>query len=163
MKIKVTWYHSILLIFAFLFTGAAWACDSQNISNDISFESPLNTVMTDSTDINYITVESNHNRAGEAMAQIIKPTVNRVVLYQPVKTDTLDSGVPVTTNGDQLHSATISTVWADDLVNLSVVDANGNHYSKTAVVLKQDISALMPGQCCWMAYQKETEKQLQSG
>lgn len=66
---KVTWYHSILLISAFLFTSVAWACDSQNLSNDTSFDNPWHAVMLSSTDINHVANIGNLNKASDNLMQ----------------------------------------------------------------------------------------------
>jgi hypothetical protein len=62
---------------------------------------------------------------------MIKPTVGRVVLFQPHKPIEL----PLR---DQPFAATISYVWGDRMVNLSYVDQNGTAGNATSVALLQD-------------------------
>lgn len=75
MKTKVTWYHSILLIFAFLFAGASWACDSLNLSDEISFDNPWHAVMLSSTDINHVADIGNLNKVSDNFMQTATETL----------------------------------------------------------------------------------------
>lgn len=84
------------------------------------------------------------------MATKIKPTVGRVVLYVPGPGDHANEGQP--------HAATVAFVHDDNLVNLSIVDANGMQYSRTHIPLVQDVQDGAPlpaphGYCHWMPYQ----------
>ncbi len=80
---------------------------------------------------------------------MIEPTVGRVVWYHPGPHEHGPSP------GGQPLAAHIAHVWSDTCVNLMVIDANGNPYSCTSVLLVQD-GALRPENCfCeWMPYQK---------
>ena len=80
---------------------------------------------------------------------MIKPSIGRVVLYQPHEAD------QVVNHGDQPMAATVSYVWSDRMVNLSIADHDGNTFTKTSVTLAQDDDAVEPGMCEWMPYQKE--------
>lgn len=83
----------------------------------------------------------------------IKPTIGRVVWYQP---DSRDTAYKYRAMGDQRHSAMIAYVHSDSMVNLAVNDANGNQYAKTSVPLFQgEAEDCPPGECCWMPYQKK--------
>lgn len=80
---------------------------------------------------------------------MIEPTVGRIVWYYPFP------GEPGPSAGGQPLAAQIAHVWSDTCVNLMVVDANGNTYSKTSILLLQDGNP-RPGLgfCEWMPYQK---------
>lgn len=79
---------------------------------------------------------------------MIEPTVGRVVLYRPM----LNDGHVI--DPDKPMAATISYVWSDHMVNLSIVDHDGVQFSKTSVTLVQDDQLVDPGECEWMPYQK---------
>ena len=94
---------------------------------------------------------------------MIKPTVGRVVLYTPLKTDGL-----VYTPGEKL-AAIVCKVWSDTCVNLAVFDANGIATNRTSVPLIQEDNQPVPEgfYCEWMPYQigqaaktEELEKKL---
>ena len=73
---------------------------------------------------------------------MIKPTIGRVVWY--------NSGAM------QMHAATVAYVWGDEMVNLSVVDQDGNQYGLTSISLHQGDAEDCPyGSCCWMPFQKK--------
>lgn len=76
----------------------------------------------------------------------IKPTVGRVVWYYERPPG----------DGDQPLAAHIAYVHSDALVNLMVIDANGESLSKTSVTLRQDDSGDWGDRpyCTWMPYQK---------
>ncbi len=80
----------------------------------------------------------------------ITPTVGRVVLFTPAKSD------DITTSGQRPLAAIITNVWSDTCVNLAVFDANGNSHSRTSVYLAGDDDGPRPsyGFCEWMPYQK---------
>ena len=78
---------------------------------------------------------------------MIEPTVGRVVLYTPHEGEGAN-------NGGQPMAATIAYVWGERMVNLSVVDHNGNQFSATSIPLAQDDDIVAPGICEWMDYQK---------
>lgn len=82
---------------------------------------------------------------------MITPTNGRVVLFTPPT-----EGPGMAYNGQPL-AATVTHVWNDHMVNLSVFDANGEQYSRTSVPLIQDEEP-KPTQgyyCEWMPYQKQ--------
>jgi hypothetical protein len=77
---------------------------------------------------------------------MIKPTIGRVVWFHPVNAD------PEIT-----HAAIVCHVWSDTVVNLHVLDSNGNFYAQTSVFLWQgDGSTPRPSSnfAEWMPYQK---------
>ncbi|MEW5745256.1 MAG: hypothetical protein AB1805_07470 [Nitrospirota bacterium] len=81
---------------------------------------------------------------------MITPTVGRVVLFTPAKSDFM------ATIDRQPCAAIIAAVHSDTCVNLAVFDANGAHHSRTSVPLIQD-GAPKPeagDYCEWMPYQK---------
>ena len=85
---------------------------------------------------------------------IIKPTVGRVVLFHP--SELTGEASFVRHPDDQPYAAIIARVWSDSMVNLTVMDANGDPHSRTSVPLVQD-SDSRPGNgfyCEWMPYQK---------
>lgn len=77
---------------------------------------------------------------------MIKPTVGRVVWFNQENRDLA---------GDKTLAAIVAHVHSDRLVNLCVIDANGNTHSRTSVTLVQPGDAT-PGAgpyCEWMPYQ----------
>ena len=75
---------------------------------------------------------------------MIKPTVGRVVLYNPLE----EAGQNIR------HVALIAEVHSDVLVNLACFDSNGVPYHRQNVTLIQDsIVEPLNGQCEWMPYQ----------
>lgn len=85
---------------------------------------------------------------------MITPTPGRVVLYYPLKCG-IGVGDPGPDPGDKPLAATISWVWSDTCVNLTVHDMNGNTYGKTSVLLHQDGNPKPDSFYCeWMPYQK---------
>lgn len=62
-------FSGIAIILAYLFISVSWACGSQSLSNEISFESPLNAVMLDSADINHVADIGDLNKVSENMSQ----------------------------------------------------------------------------------------------
>ena len=72
---------------------------------------------------------------------MIEPTLGRVVHYHPKD------------EPGERHAAMIAKVNADGTVNLGCLTDNGVHYSAQNVTLVQD-GEPNPGQCEWMAYQK---------
>jgi len=83
------------------------------------------------------------------MGTKIVPTIGRVVLYVPGPGDHA-------AEGNQPHAATVAFVHNDNLVNLSIVDANGMQYARTEVPLvnEGETSDALHGFCHWMPYQK---------
>lgn len=78
---------------------------------------------------------------------MIKPTVGRVVWFWPSAAEFL--------NNDQPQAAQVAYVHSDRMVNLSVVNHNGEQRAQTSVALVQDGDKL-PEQgsfCSWMPYQ----------
>lgn len=74
---------------------------------------------------------------------MIKPTVGRVVWFWP-------AGAKV----EQPFAATIAYVHSDSMVNLSVIDANGNQFAATSITLVQENGGTTLPYCCWMPYQQ---------
>lgn len=88
---------------------------------------------------------------------MIKPTVGRVVWYRPSVTDMYS--YPSGFGGPQPNAAIIAYVHSDSMVNLMVIDHNGNQHSRTSVPLIQDdvgeVNPVGGGSYCeWMPYQK---------
>jgi hypothetical protein len=82
---------------------------------------------------------------------VIKPTVGRVVWFYPSKHDGIahEKGKPL--------AAIVARVWGDRMVNLSVIDHDGNTHARTSVPLKQegdDDFKVGELYCEWMPYQK---------
>ena len=81
----------------------------------------------------------------------IKPSVGRVVWYREV-------GEP---EDSQPQAATVAFVQSDGLLNLSVVEHDGNVRPKTGVPLVQEGGAAKPeagGYCEWMPFQIGQQK-----
>lgn len=77
-------------------------------------------------------------RAGKEM-DMMTPTVGRVVYFnQGTKDD------------PKLLAAIIAHVWSEIMVNLMVIDPNGNTYSKTSIHRGSE-----GNQWDWMPYQKQ--------
>lgn len=85
------------------------------------------------------------------MSTVIKPTVGRVVWFQP---GPADADMPH--QSDQPLAAIIARVAAEGRVNLTVLDANGNTHSRTGVRLVQEGEEIEAGErfCAWMPYQR---------
>jgi len=87
---------------------------------------------------------------------MITPTVGRVVWYHPDQRDRLGITSLVINDASQPCAAHIAYVWSPRLVNLLVIDHDGNSHSRRSVVLNQgdrfDIDA--SPYCEWMPYQK---------
>ena len=84
---------------------------------------------------------------------MIKPTVGRVVLFTPHKSD------DIARHGGGKLAAVIAHVWTKDCVNLAVFDSNGVSHSRTSVPLIQDDEQWPDGFYCeWMPYQKGQAK-----
>lgn len=84
---------------------------------------------------------------------MIVPTVGRVVLYF-VRESKYDFGFCL--NAGRPHAATVVYVHGNNMVNLSVTDANGRQFSKTSVTLRQPEDPEPAGcadWCEWMPYQ----------
>lgn len=82
---------------------------------------------------------------------MIKPTVGRVVWYQPHFSD---DTLRVFSNNQPL-AAHVAYVHNDRLVNLMVIDPNGNPQPRTSVVLLQEGDArdVETSFCEWMPFQ----------
>ena len=65
---------------------------------------------------------------------MIKPTIGRVVWFQPADDDHLLTRI----DRSQPLAAIVAYVWNDRLVNLSVIDQHGSHHPRTSVTLLQD-------------------------
>jgi hypothetical protein len=79
---------------------------------------------------------------------MIEPTVGRVVWYRPAAKEAISH------DGEQPLAATITFVWDNELVNLSVFDRNGVQHSRTSVMLHQEGSVKPEGRYAeWMPYQ----------
>lgn len=86
---------------------------------------------------------------------IIAPTVGRVLWYYP-SANSVESGFSRHPDGGGPYAALIAHVWSDQLVNLTVLDANGAAHSRTSVPLLQGAQTDAPEHafCGWMPYQK---------
>jgi hypothetical protein len=84
---------------------------------------------------------------------MIKPTVGRVVWYQPDSAERI-KGEP----HDQVCAAIITYVWSDTMVNLMVMTPNGVPYGVTSVALVQEGAKYGGRWCTWMPYQKAVAK-----
>lgn len=83
---------------------------------------------------------------------MIKPTIGRVVWYQPNGTEGYNGPL----------AAIVCHVHSDTMVNLAVLDPNGNPLSRTSVVLVQDDDGRPVGPYAeWMPYQKAAAGQQQ--
>lgn len=78
---------------------------------------------------------------------MIEPFINRMVLFVPHHNDSMER------NDNGVCAAIVVKVHHARLVNLAVLDANGNHHPRTSVVLVQ------PGEdvpnshyCYWASY-----------
>ena len=79
---------------------------------------------------------------------IIKPTVGRVVWFNQCTPD-------VFPGSHEYRAAIVAYVFSDRLVNLMVIDANGNTHSRTSITLVQDGDEVPTwAHCVWMPYQK---------
>jgi hypothetical protein len=92
-------------------------------------------------------------------AQIIKPTVGRVVLLHVAAGASFYfvpyPGRPPVIDTAQPCAATIAHVHSDRLVNVAAVDANGVPFSMTSVTLVQpgDDKPQVGSYCEWMPFQ----------
>lgn len=83
---------------------------------------------------------------------MIKPTIGRVVWFTPSSNST-EAGFTAS-DPAQKCAAIVAYVWADDMVNLHVIDHNGNGHSRTSVRLVQENEPKPDGYYCeWMPYQ----------
>lgn len=84
---------------------------------------------------------------------MIKPTVGRVVLFQPSTKDA--PADKLCQNGSEPLAAIVTCVWSDSCINLAVFDANGQSHNRTSVPLIQgDTPAPTDGfYAHWMPYQ----------
>lgn len=73
---------------------------------------------------------------------MMTPTVGRVVYF--------NNG---TSEDPKLLASIISWVWSDTVINLMVIDPNGNPFSKTSVPLATVGDSA--GKWDWMPYQKQ--------
>jgi hypothetical protein len=82
---------------------------------------------------------------------MIKPTPGRVVWYYPVA----DGALVAIDGPEKPLAALIAHVHSDTLVNLSVIDSNGNSHGRCEIVLVQDGGEAAPKgrYCTWMPYQ----------
>lgn len=81
---------------------------------------------------------------------MITPTVGRVVWFHQGT-----SGIFPGSEG--ACAAIVAHVWGDRMINLCVIDANGNTHARTSVPLVHDGDEKpASGFCCeWMPYQKQ--------
>lgn len=92
---------------------------------------------------------------------MIEPTVGRKVWYRPSAADKAGN-FGMKTAGDQPLDATVVAVWGPRTVNLAVLDANGNPFTRTSVPLLQDddtpptnaAGEIQGGYAEWMPFQK---------
>jgi hypothetical protein len=84
---------------------------------------------------------------------VISPTVGRVVLLF-TKEPKCDFGYSFTPG--KPHTALITAVHSDTLINVVAFDANGKSHPFTSIELKQDDDQTVYGtfHCEWMPYQK---------
>lgn len=68
--------------------------------------------------------------------KVITPTPGRVVWYHPSQ-DEINAAQFACSDPSQPLAATVAYVWNDRMVNLSVVDQNGNQFRRTSVALVQ--------------------------
>lgn len=89
--------------------------------------------------------------------KIIQPTVGRKVWFWPQGSafmKDMEQFIPAQL-GAQPMDATVVYVWHDRMVNLLVLDHNGNAFSVTSVTLVQECDPLPTGAYCeWMPFQK---------
>lgn len=88
---------------------------------------------------------------------MIKPTIGRVVLYQPAK-------APDARFLDHPYGARVCFVWSDHLVNLAGENHNGEPFAAASVRLLQDDeeSPIHGHFAYWMPYQKAVASGAQS-
>lgn len=81
---------------------------------------------------------------------MIKPTVGRIVWYHKDKSQT-----EIVQYEDTPLAAIVCMVWSDRVVNLRVIDANGQAWPVTSVELIQEGETIPGGSryCTWMPYQ----------
>lgn len=92
------------------------------------------------------------------MSDFITPTVGRVVWFYP-DSNSANAGFHPHADGGGPYAALIAHVWHDRMVNLSVLDANGNAHSRTSVPLLQGDEAVVDSAfCMWMPFQKGQAK-----
>lgn len=82
---------------------------------------------------------------------MIVPTIGRVVLYRPNEIDAELQAIGST----QPLAAHVAYVHGDRMVNLMVIDPNGNPHARTSVTLvqKEDVPPTGSAYCHWMDYQ----------
>lgn len=68
--------------------------------------------------------------------KIITPTPGRAVWYYPSQ-DEINAKQFACNDPSQPLAATVAYVWGDRMVNLSVLDQNGNQFRRTSVALVQ--------------------------
>ncbi len=68
--------------------------------------------------------------------QVITPTPGRVVWYYPSQ-DEINAKTFAYGDPTQPLAATVAYAWHDRMVNLSVIDQNGNQFRRTSVALVQ--------------------------
>lgn len=90
---------------------------------------------------------------------IYPPTPGRVVWYYPGKYD----GIPHAP-GEPL-AAMVCRVFSDRMVNLRVIDQNGDAHARTSVVLVQEDDSVNPdnAHCKWMPYQQKKHTEEMAG
>lgn len=70
------------------------------------------------------------------VTEIITPTPGRAVWYYPSQ-DEINAKQFACNDPSQPLAATVAYVWGDRMVNLSVLDQNGNQFRRTSVALVQ--------------------------
>lgn len=68
--------------------------------------------------------------------KIITPTPGRAVWYYPSQ-DEINAKQFACNDPSQPLAATVAYVWGDRMINLSVLDQNGNQFRRTSVALVQ--------------------------
>lgn len=93
------------------------------------------------------------------MNQVITPTIGRKVWFRPNGVTVFGGKSIVVINQEQPLDATVVFVWGDRVVNLLVLDHEGNAHQINSVTLRQpgDVKPSF-AYCEWMPYQQAQAK-----